>query len=91
MENRTMGHKQVANQLSTNHRHVHVASIQLEVDLLVDASLAFLVVVLTTQRHFDGCGGKDRENTMLKVVKSSNVNCLVQSLLKRNNPKWRFS
>ena len=35
----------------TYHGHVNVASVQLEIDLLVNASLAFFMVVLTAQRH----------------------------------------
>ena len=37
---------------NTYHGHVHVAGVQLKVDLLVNASLALFVVVLTAQRHF---------------------------------------
>lgn len=46
--------------LNLYHGHVHVACVQLEVDLLVDASLAFFVVVLTAQRHFDRFKCKNR-------------------------------
>lgn len=38
----------------TYHRHVHVAGIQLKVDLLVNASFTLFVVVLTGKRHY-GC------------------------------------
>jgi len=35
------------------HGRVHIVSVQLQVDLLVNASLTFLVVVLTAKRHLD--------------------------------------
>lgn len=58
----------------TYHRHVHVASIQLKVDLLVNASFTLFVVVLTGKRHF-GClnrrnrGRKRRVKSQILVKK----------------------
>ena len=53
--------------IETYHGHVDVASVQLEVDLLVNSGLALLMVVLTAHRSHLGFGVKRRKREKLKT------------------------